>query len=70
MIKLGVKSFELTREAEEEWTKEILAKSRANPEFSEMCSPGYYNGGFGEAMRGPRCGTDEVHYQPRATSKN
>ncbi|KXS22286.1 putative monooxygenase [Gonapodya prolifera JEL478] len=42
-IKLGAKTIECTKEAEEEWTQQVLAKSRANPEFRESCTPGYYN---------------------------
>ncbi|KAJ3337834.1 hypothetical protein HDU93_000453 [Gonapodya sp. JEL0774] len=42
-IKRNIETMEVTREAEEAWTQEILKASIANPDFSENCTPGYYN---------------------------
>ncbi|KAJ3338862.1 hypothetical protein HDU93_008997 [Gonapodya sp. JEL0774] len=42
-IKRNAKTIEITKEAEEKWTQEVLSKSRANPQFRETCTPGYYN---------------------------
>ncbi|KAI9025489.1 cyclohexanone monooxygenase [Hyaloraphidium curvatum] len=46
-IKRNLRTFEVTREAEEDWTKQVLAKAGntafSNVEGSKLCTPGYYN---------------------------
>jgi cyclohexanone monooxygenase len=39
----GIRSVEVTREAEDAWVEEIIAVSRFNEEFLAACTPGYYN---------------------------
>ncbi|KXS12174.1 FAD/NAD(P)-binding domain-containing protein [Gonapodya prolifera JEL478] len=42
-LKRGVDVLECTRDAEEEWTREVLATGKENYDFRESCTPGYYN---------------------------
>ncbi|KAI9019150.1 monooxygenase [Hyaloraphidium curvatum] len=42
-VRRGVDVLEVTREAEEEWTREVLATGKENYDFREGCTPGYYN---------------------------
>lgn len=42
-IKEGVKVMEISREAEEEWVKEIMSSTLENKQFRTECTPGYYN---------------------------
>jgi cyclohexanone monooxygenase len=39
----GIDSLEVSEEAEARWVEAILERSDRNVEFSEQCTPGYYN---------------------------
>lgn len=54
-VKRGVKEFEVTPEAENGWIKECESKSLLRKDFSQSCTPGYYNleGGFPETKQSP-----------------
>ncbi|KAI9026047.1 putative monooxygenase [Hyaloraphidium curvatum] len=70
LLKRGVKEVEPTKEAEEEWTAEIMKLSRANPQFASECTPGYYNSegnieALTKAARGAAYGAGAVAYRMR-----
>ena len=39
----GVRTIEVTKEAEDRWVEEIIGVSRFNEDFQVECTPGYYN---------------------------
>jgi len=39
----GVRSFEVTAEAEAAWVATVLARAQDHTSFAEQCTPGYYN---------------------------
>ncbi|KAI9008712.1 cyclohexanone monooxygenase [Hyaloraphidium curvatum] len=43
MLKRGVKVAEVTKDAEEEWSQEVLRVSTEDVNFRLECTPGYYN---------------------------
>jgi len=52
-LELGVRSVEVSAEAEAEWVEAILARADLAAEFAEQCTPGYYNaeGTVGQTSR-------------------
>ncbi|KAI9005115.1 putative monooxygenase [Hyaloraphidium curvatum] len=42
-VKRGIQVLEVTRDAEEEWVKEVIKRSRRDVTYFENCTPGYYN---------------------------
>ena len=42
-LRRGVRSFEVTADAEADWVATILARAQDHTAFAESCTPGYYN---------------------------
>jgi hypothetical protein len=42
-LERGIRSFEVTAEAEADWVATILARAQDHTAFAEQCTPGYYN---------------------------
>ena len=43
VLGVGIDALEVTEEAEAEWVEKIIGLSDRTIEFSENCTPGYYN---------------------------